>query len=282
MIKMLSSVVEEKPAPPPAPESGLFDIPNYSFSTAKNSFCFNSFLNKPEIIKAVVLVRKESAKVLSTRLFVLPTKSTRLDEFSSSQSSSISNFSSFVKETWSSAVISHVKQQLKDVSKGWFNLEESNTEVYKFSKLRKFLGFLNFIMQDTLRFAVEDSLLNYKKFIFTACAPPVTITSTNEVSVDFSLGGTLTEDAARLRSRKPPLFLLDLAIDTTTGDLPVFGYSSSSSSFTSTVLQFFDKSLISIQKLIRIERKVMKNLFWSRDPVMNTVHPSEDWVSVYR
>jgi dynein heavy chain len=281
MIKMLSAVVEEKPPAVPAPESGLFDIPNYSFSTAKNSFCFNSFLNKPEIIKAVVLVRKESAKVLGTRLFALPTKSTRLDEFSSSQSSAISGFSSFVKETWSSSVISHVKQQLKDVSKGWFNLEESNTEVYKFSKLRKFLGFLNFIMQDTLRFAVEDSLLNYKTFVEGACAPPVTVVSTNKVTVDFSLGGTLGEDAARLRSRKPPLFLLDLAIDST-GEKPVFAYSSSSDSFTSSVLQFFDKSLFSIQKLIRIERKVMKNLFWSRDPVMNTVHPSEEWVSVYR
>lgn len=30
--------------------------------------------------------------------------------------------------------------------------------------------------------------------------------------------------------------------------------------------------------MVRIERRVMKKLFWSHDPVMASVYASEDWV----
>jgi hypothetical protein len=44
-------------------------------------------------------------------------------------------------------VRNHVKSSLRDVGKGWFNLKESNRELYDFSKLRRFLTMVNFLMQ---------------------------------------------------------------------------------------------------------------------------------------
>jgi hypothetical protein len=35
------------------------------------------------------------------------------------------------------------------VRKGWFNLDKMSDEVYKFSKLKKFLLYVNFMMEDT-------------------------------------------------------------------------------------------------------------------------------------
>jgi hypothetical protein len=61
-------------------------------------------------------------------MFNLSTKSTRIDEFASSQNAAINAAGFYLKDTWTGAVISHVKSQLKDVQKGWFNLEETNTE----------------------------------------------------------------------------------------------------------------------------------------------------------
>lgn len=45
------------------------------------------------------------------------------------------------------AMKNHVRSCLKDVGKGWFNLHESNREVYEHSKLKKFLNMVNFMMQ---------------------------------------------------------------------------------------------------------------------------------------
>ena len=52
-----------------------------------------------------------------------------------------------LKEQWSMAMKNHVRSCLKDVGKGWFNLHESNREVYEHSKLKKFLNMVNFMMQ---------------------------------------------------------------------------------------------------------------------------------------
>lgn len=174
--------------------------------------------------------------------------------------------------------------QLKDIQKGWFNLEESNTEVYSFSKLKKFLGFINFVMQDTMRLAVQSGLEKYKNFILKACEPHVKMTSTSDVALDYTCNNTVDPAAAAARAKKPPLFLLDLATTEPTPEKPLstFCYSSTPESFTDSVLQYFDKSLGSSQKLTRVERKVMKNLFWSRDPIMTAVHPTEAWVVSYR
>jgi dynein heavy chain, axonemal len=66
-------------------------------------------------------------------------------------------------------VVAAVRLHLKDVKKGWFNLEETSNEVYRFSKLRAFLQYLNFLMQDTLQFMVADSLRDYARFLKRAC-----------------------------------------------------------------------------------------------------------------
>jgi len=93
MAKMLKDIIGDDdsnsksnsgaadPTPPP-PTIGIVKIPNYSFVDAKNAFCFNSFLTKSEIIKAVVNVRAECTKVVNLKMFSLITKSTRLEEVS--------------------------------------------------------------------------------------------------------------------------------------------------------------------------------------------------------
>lgn len=59
------------------------------------------------------------------------------------------------------------------MGKGWFNLQEANMETYEFSKLKKFLTLTRFVMEDTLRFLVEESLQKYVAFINTCCSAKV-------------------------------------------------------------------------------------------------------------
>ena len=72
------------------------------------------------------------------------------------------------QDTWASNVISHIRASLKDVKKGWFNLEETSDEVYGFSKLKKFLMFLNFNMEDAMRTLIKKSLTEFTQHMVEA------------------------------------------------------------------------------------------------------------------
>ena len=81
----------------------------------------------------------------------------------------------FIRDTWVPNLKSDIKHSLKDVGKGWFNLNETNcqvtstqadrvssvtavfvaVQVYEYSKLRRFLTMVNIMMEDTLRFTTE-------------------------------------------------------------------------------------------------------------------------------
>ena len=45
--------------------------------------------------------------------------------------------STYLRETWSASLKSGVRSALKEVGKGWFNLDERSAEVHAVSKLRR-------------------------------------------------------------------------------------------------------------------------------------------------
>lgn len=75
----------------------------------------------------------------------------------------------FLKDSWISTLKVAMRSSLRDMSKGWYNLYETNWEVYLMSKLRKLMELLKYMLQDTLRFLVQDSLASFSQFISDAC-----------------------------------------------------------------------------------------------------------------
>jgi hypothetical protein len=53
----------------------------------------------------------------------------------------------FLKDSWISTLRAAIRTSLRDVGRGWFNLHESNWEVYQISKLKKFMEMVKFNMQ---------------------------------------------------------------------------------------------------------------------------------------
>ena len=53
----------------------------------------------------------------------------------------------YLKDTWVPTLRSSIKTCLDAVSKGWYNMAESNYEVYQKSKLKKLMELIKFIMQ---------------------------------------------------------------------------------------------------------------------------------------
>lgn len=91
----------------------------------------------------------------------------------------------FLKDTWISTLKVAMRSSLRDMSKGWYNLYETNWEVYLMSKLRKLMELLKYILQDTLRFLVQDSLTNFSQFISDTCCSVLDCTNDMVWGEDF-------------------------------------------------------------------------------------------------
>ena len=88
-----------------------------------------------------------------------------------------------VRDTWTNGITAAVKHHLKDVKKGWFNIEESNLEVYKFSKLKKFMLRINFKMEDGLRDLFYRMMKDFTNLMLQYIPSEVLIQSKEHVTV---------------------------------------------------------------------------------------------------
>ena len=149
------------------PEKGTVEVGGYDGSEAKSAFAFSTFLSKPQIIAAVTRVRAECNKVEDLSLFHTAfTKSIMVEEYAPSRDEdgrrrvtphtppisshipprcryeqlmkmTLESTSSYLRETWSASLKSGVRSALKEVGKGWFNLDERSAEVDAVAKLRR-------------------------------------------------------------------------------------------------------------------------------------------------
>ena len=79
-------------------------------------------------------------------------------------------------------MVAAVRNGLKSVGKGCFNLAESNREVYGMSKLSRFLKMVNYMMEDCVIFMADASLQAYVDFVAERTDYTVEVTSPSEVS----------------------------------------------------------------------------------------------------
>jgi hypothetical protein len=113
-----------------------------------------------------------------------------------------------------------------------------------------------------------------------AAAAPTTAT-TNSSSSNTNATTAAAAAAQVLRPLRAPLFSLEMAA---VGDKGAqkFVYSHKLQGFSEAALAALDRGLAATQGVVRIERRVMKKLFWSHDPVMANVHGTAHWVQELR
>nr|CAB3238468.1 dynein heavy chain 1, axonemal-like [Phallusia mammillata] len=139
----------------PEPESEISmaagppdDVEEYDFEEQRDCFAFNSIWTRVEAIKASGKVHTECNKVKLMSLFnTTLTKSMKLEEFEQTQSQAYTQVQLFLRDSWITTLRSVVRSSFQYVGKGWFNMYESNWEVYRISKLKKYMEMVKFIMQ---------------------------------------------------------------------------------------------------------------------------------------
>nr|XP_031326333.1 dynein heavy chain 1, axonemal isoform X8 [Camelus dromedarius] len=252
------------------PRQGLVSVPKYPFREQKSDFTFVSLLTRSEVITALSKVRAECNKVTAMSLFHSSlSKYSRLEEFEQIQSQTFSQVQMFLKDSWISTLKVAMRSSLHDMSKGWYNLYETNWEVYLMSKLRKLMELLKYMLQDTLRFLVQDSLASFSQFVSDACCSVLDCTD------DMVWGEDLI--ISPYRPRKNPLFIVDLVLDTSG-----VHYSTPLEQFETSLLNLFDKGILATHAVPQLEKLVMEDIFISGNPLLESVGLHEPLVEELR
>ncbi|XP_067855101.1 dynein axonemal heavy chain 1 [Heptranchias perlo] len=252
------------------PSKGLVQLPDYPFYQNRKAFSFNTLLTKPEVIRALCKVRAECNKVAAMSLFfVTQIKAVRLEEFDQIQSQAHAQIQLFLSDSWINTLKKVLRASLWDVRKGWFNLRESNWEVYRKSKLHMLMEMIKYNLQDSLRYLVQDSLINYTQMILDGCH------SSLNCSDDMEWGKDLIN--SNFKPRKLPIFILDLILDSSG-----VHFSTALEKFRSVLLVLFDKAIMATQHVPHIEKFVLEEMFQSGTPLLESVWHNEPPVQELR
>ncbi|XP_064422227.1 dynein axonemal heavy chain 1 [Latimeria chalumnae] len=252
------------------PRKGRIEIPDFPFKENKRAFSFTSLLTRPEVINALLKVRTECNRVAAMSLFhVNLAKCVRLEEFEQTQSQAYTQIQLFLKDVWISTLKNGVRGSLWDVGKGWFNLYESLWEIYCMSKLHKLMERIKFSLQDSLRYLVQDSLVNFTQLILDACAGVL------NCSEDMCWGSDLINSS--FKPKKNPLFMLDLVLDNAG-----VRFNTPLENFETSLLNLFDKGILATHNVPQLEKFVLEKMFISGVPLLESVGQHEQPVEELR
>ncbi|PIK41737.1 putative dynein heavy chain 1, axonemal [Apostichopus japonicus] len=268
---MYSFVTLPEPVVEVVPETGFHpDVPSYPFEEQYDNFAFNSLLTREEAIFAMNKVRAECNKVSAMSLFHVPmTKYLRLEEFEQTQSQASSQVQLFLKDSWIATLRAAIRTSLRDVGKGWYNLHETNWEVYQRSKLKSFMEMVKFCMQDSLRYLVQDSLVNFTQMLLDAAF------SVLELSGEMEWGNNLIH--SQFKPKKNCLFYVDLILDKEGSH-----YTTNLTSFASVLISLFNKGIAATHNVPQLEKYVLEDIFWADTPLLESVGEHEPKVEELR
>ncbi|KAI7795154.1 dynein axonemal heavy chain 1 [Triplophysa rosa] len=245
--------------PERVPKRGLVPVPVFPFENNRKAFVFNSLLTKPEVIALLSKVREECDRVVEIGLFQITfIKPLPLEEFESAQSHKCTEVQLFLQDSWLTALRSGILSNLSNVGRGWYNLTSSRWDVYRMSKLCRLMALVRCIQQDSLRFLVQDSLASLAKLVLDACHSVI------HCPKDLSWGFDLKNSPYMPKNK--PLFTVELVLDQTG-----VRYSTPLESFETSIVNLFDKGILSTHNLPQLDKFVLKNLFIAGDLVLESV-----------
>ena len=259
VFKTVTIPPSEQPTRPPAPEQGCVHVENEGFLDKVSDFTFASFLTQPKVVSMMVKVRAECNWVLASSPLKSVPRTVRLKDWEQLQSQATSALTTELQDKWSPAVRNIILSSLRDVGKGWFNLNEQNRDIYEFSKLKRLIRTIKQMMEDTLRFMIEDTVTTFNGFIAKAAAGSVAIADAKDVTAE----GT----------RANPLFALEVVAE----DGPEGGlsYNIEPEEYVEAVLAAYDEALVATGTIEGVEHQVMAHLMKNNKAMLETVSAGE-------
>uniref|UniRef100_T1J5R2 AAA+ ATPase domain-containing protein n=1 Tax=Strigamia maritima TaxID=126957 RepID=T1J5R2_STRMM len=261
-LKGVVAIIPEKPTHE-IEYKEIQDLVRYSFSSVKRKFVFRSFLVFKEAVWTMAKVREECNKPTDMSLFITTSsKSVKLEEFELVQAQATQQVHLFLKDSWGSKIVIDIRGFIQYVGKGWFDMNETSWNIYQMSKLKKFLKVVKFMMQDSLRFLVLDSLKAFVQLITDAAKDTLMLTEKYEWGPDLK--------TSPFKPKRNPIFVLDLIIDNNG-----IRYGTEIESFQTVFVNLFTKGVNATNIVEEVERVeevfVMTSIYWHETPMLDTV-----------
>ncbi|KAI3382032.1 hypothetical protein SNEBB_005932 [Seison nebaliae] len=255
---------------------GIADVPHYPFSDQQYSFSFISILTQLEAIRATRTVVWECRAIREQTLFqVHNLKTTKIDDFEQTQLQQARQTLLTLKDQWISSLKNGIRSSFRESGKGWFNIYETQWDVYNISKLKKFMTFVKFCMQDAIRYLVQDSLYNYEKVIVDSCA-------ICKKALDDSFKWPANDLGSKIfKDDRTPMFVNDLILNPSfisDTKLPIATYQTPLSKYEDVIIELTKNSIECVKTIPQLERHVMENIFWAGYPVLEGVGVNEPFV----
>jgi dynein heavy chain, axonemal len=174
----------------------------------------------------------------------------------------------YLRDTFVPQLQRAVTSSLERAGKGWFNVHERNHATYEHSKLRKLLTAVRFMMEDTLRTLVINSVNVFERFMLNACDVDIQIRGTDSVKITSSTTVQFT-----------PLIALDLQLD---GDPKRIDFSDDVDMLPDQMVSLLTRSVSGTEGLAQLEPMVMTELYWAYKPKLATVGLGEELIQLVK
>ncbi|XP_014851660.1 PREDICTED: dynein heavy chain 1, axonemal [Poecilia mexicana] len=236
-----SDIILPQKNPEKIPENICIPVPPLHYKIKQNEFAQNSLLNLPEVIAVIHDILDTCHKVTDMKLFdVTIVKLQRVDEFVRIQSQVQNGITVYLQEKWVISLSDSIRSASNSISKV-FPEYDSDEIIYRLMKQ------VVFRMRNSLRTLVLDSLKNLSKFLLESCQ------CGKDFTEDLVWGKDLINSP--YRSRKNPLFLVDLILDQNG-----VHYSTPLEDFETFVTKLFRSAILVTHKIPQLYRFVMKKL----------------------
>eukprot|EP01028_Stygiella_incarcerata_P009150 TRINITY_DN426_c0_g1_i1.p1 TRINITY_DN426_c0_g1~~TRINITY_DN426_c0_g1_i1.p1 ORF type:complete len:4140 (-),score=1088.60 TRINITY_DN426_c0_g1_i1:191-12610(-) len=247
----------------PIQEKGKVMIPLHPFVEHYKEFSFQTFLI-PEVIRTLHQIRSLCNDISDECMFHLESKTFakktfRYDEFEQVQTSTMNTLITQIKETWIHQLREVILSEMREVGKGWFNLSEQNRDVFEMSKLKKLMLTIRFMMQDSIQFLTERSILKFVEFIEKHMSYNITFED-----------GKIEQEHAFVTDRreKPvrPLFSNDIVEKD-----GIFQFSTPLERYWELVKGLFEKAVSMLSDVPDLEPHIMEQFFYKGTPPLRNI-----------
>ncbi|XP_044735428.1 dynein axonemal heavy chain 1-like [Chrysoperla carnea] len=218
----------------------------------------------PESYAAIQCVVIECQKVHAMSLFITGYgKYVSLSEFHSIQSRQANNIITYLRTLWLENITHGIRMSLRDVGKGWYNLNIKSWNVYEVSKMKRLLELTKFHMQYALTVLVSVSLTMLVNLCETPCQCCL------KVADDMVWGEDLIN--TQFHPSTAPVFSISLLL----GDDGPY-YDTNPDNFSVTLLNLLNTSITQLHFIKQIEPSLLPTLTWANDLFLSSVgllHP---------
>ncbi|KMQ95378.1 dynein heavy chain axonemal [Lasius niger] len=242
-----------------APKTGKICTEMEDFTKTKNFFHWIVLYVVPEVHEAMQCVATECIHVSNMNLFI-PNygKSIYLSEFKSQQHQETGTVIKYLKETWVEKITQSVRLCLRDIGKGWFDLEQRRHDVYNVMKLKRFMDLIAYRMQNALRNLVEKSIALYLEMLETPAL------CTLNIDENFTWGDDLVN--TQFKSPVNPIFNIDLTMNDKTAY-----YLTDLELFEEVIIGLLDNSLSQCHEIKQVHPLLLLFLKFPKDLYLSSV-----------